>query len=119
MTAAFGSDPIRRSPIAQQPRGNTIRLRMEFFSYEREVIQTQISAYIQKLSRKHPPFKAQDHQLLHVHDIMQFQVLGETSHVLAYDYFPIQVNLIQQVRPAQLYLSATIPGFKQNFVNAN
>ena len=119
MTAAFGSDPFGRSPIVQQPRGNTIRLRIEFFSYEREVIQTQISAYIKKLSRKHPSFKAQDHQLLHVHDIMQFQVLGETSHVLAYDYFPIEVNLIQQVRPAQLYLSATIPGFEQNFINAS
>ena len=76
MTAAFGSDPFGRSPIVQQPRGNTIRLRIEFFSYEREVIQTQISAYIQKLSRKHPSFKAQDHQLLHVHDIMQFTCIG-------------------------------------------
>ena len=69
------------------------------------MIQTQISAYIKKLSRRHPNFKSQDHQLLHVHDVMQFQVLGETSHVLAYDYFPIEVNLIQKVRPAQLYLS--------------
>ena len=119
MTAAFGSDPFGRSPIVQQPRGNTIRLRIEFFSYEREVIETQISAYIKKLSRKHPSFKAQDYQLKHVHEIMQFQVLGEASHVLAYDYFPIQVSLLQQVRPAQLYLSATIPGFEQNFVNAS
>ena len=60
------------------------------------MIQTQISAYIKKLSRRHPNFKSQDHQLLHVHDVMQFQVLGETSHVLAYDYFPIEVNLIQK-----------------------
>ena len=117
--AQSGLPQSRPDDVVQQPRGNTIRLRIEFFSYKREVIQTQISAYIKKLSRKHPSFKAQDHQLLHVHDIMQFQVLGETSHVLAYDYFPIQVNLIQQVRPAQLYLSATIPGFEQNFVNAS
>ena len=119
MTAAFGSDPIRRSPLIQQPRGNTIRLRLEFFSYEREVIETQISAYIKKLSRRHPNFKPQDHQLLHVHNVMQFQVFGENSHVLAYDYFPIEVNLIQKVRPAQLYLSATLPGFEQNFNNAS
>ena len=119
MTAAVGSDPFGRPHIVQQPRGNTVRLRIEFFSYEREVIETQISAYLKKLSRKHPSFQAQDFQLKHVHEIMQFQVVGETSHILAYDYFPIKVCLIQQVRPAQLYLSATLPGFEQNFVNAN
>ena len=83
------------------------------------MIETQISAYLKKLSRKHPSFQAQDFQLKHVHEIMQFQVVGETSHILAYDYFPIKVCLIQQVRPAQLYLSANLPSFEQNFVSAN
>ena len=116
MTAAVGSDPFTRP---QLPRGNTVRLRVEFFGYEREVIETQINAYLKKLSRKHPSFQAQDFQLKHVHELMQFQVVGETSHVPAYDYFPIKVCLIQQVRPAQLYLSANLPSFEQNFVSTD
>ena len=116
MAAPVGSASFARS---QLPRGNTVRLRVEFFGYEREVIEQQITAYPQKLSRKHPSFQAHDFQLKHVHDLLQFQVVGETSHVLAYDYFPIKVCLIQQVRPAQLYLSANLPSFEQNFVSAD
>ena len=65
MTAAVGSDPFTRP---QLPRGNTVRLRVEFFGYEREVIETQINAYLKKLSRKNPSVQAQDFQLKHVHE---------------------------------------------------
>ena len=116
MAAPVGSIPYTRSNV---PRGNTVRLRVEFFGYEREVIEQQISAYLQKLSRKYPSFQPQDFQLKHVHNLLQFDVVGETSHVLAYDYFPIKVCLIQQVRPAQLYLSANLPSFEQNFVSTD
>ena len=114
MAAPVGSIPYTRSQV---PRGNTVRLRVEFFGYEREVIEQQISAYLQKLSRKYPSFQPQDFQLKHVHNLLQFDVVGETSHVLAYDYFPIKVCLIQQVRPAQLYLSANLPSFERDFAS--
>ena len=116
MAAPVGSIPYTRSQV---PRGNTVRLRVEFFGYEREVIEQQIIAYLQKLSRKYPSFQPQDFQLKHVHNLLQFQVVGETSHVLAYDYFPIKVCLIQQVRPAQLYLSANLPSFEQDFASTD
>ena len=119
MAGTFGSNPIRRSPPHHQARGNTVRLRLEFFSYEREVIEAQISGYIKKLSRRNPNFIPQDYQLLHIHDVMQFQIIGEHSHMLAYDFFQVEVNLIQKVRPAKLYLSATLRGFEQHFPNAS
>ena len=82
MAGNFGSNPFRHSNPTQSPlqtRGNVIRLRLELFSYERETIEAQISSYIQRLLRRNPSFIPEDYKLLHIHDVIQFHIIGEHS----------------------------------------
>ena len=99
MAANFGSNLLtsgsNHSPL--QPQGNMVRLRLELFSYERETIEVQISSYIQKLLRKHPSFQPDEYKLLHLHDVLQFHIPGEHSTMPAYDFFAVEVRLVQSV----------------------
>ena len=83
------------------------RLRLELFSFERATIEAQITSYIEKLLRKHPSFTPDDYKMLHLHDVLQFHLPGEHSAVAAFDFFEVQVQLVQQVRPSRVYLMST------------
>ena len=121
MAANFGSNLLtsgsNHSPL--QPQGNMVRLRLELFSYERETIEVQISSYLQKLLRKHPSFRPDDYKLLHLHDVLQFHLPGEHSTMPAFDFFAVEVRLVQSVRPSRVYLTATLRGFENHFPRAN
>ena len=121
MAAQFGSNTLvsgsTHSP--QQPQGNMFKLRLELFSFERETIESQITSYLEKLLRKHPTFKPDDYKLLHLHDVLQFHLPGEHSTMPAFDFFAVEVQLVQSVQPSRVYLTATLRGFENHFPRAN
>ena len=100
-------------------QGNLFKLRIELFAFERATIEAQLANYIEKLQRKHPTFLPDDYKMLPHHDILQFQLQGENSTVPAFEFYEVQVQLVQQVQPARVYFTATLMGFDVHFPNAH
>ena len=87
---------------------NHYKLRIELFQFERTTMEAHMQNCIEKIQRIHTSYMPGEYKVLPSHDILEFMLMGEVSEAPAFDYFVIQVNLIQQVVPARLFFTASL-----------
>ena len=89
-------------------QGNLFKLRIELFAFERATMEAQLANYIERIQRKHPSFLPEDYKMLPHHDVIQFHLQGELSSVPAFEFYEVQIQLVQQVRPSRVYFTAAL-----------
>ena len=95
------------------------QLCIELFSFETATIEAQLLSYIEKIQRKHPTFQPDEYKMLPHHNVLQFNLPGENSEMPAFDYYEVQMQLVQHVRPSHVYFTATLMGFDVHFLGAD
>ena len=95
-----------------------IKLRVELFQFERTTIEVHLDNYLEKIQRQHPSFIPGDFKMLQHHEMLSFVLLGEISHVPAFSYQTINVQLVQQNHPSRVFFIATLADQELQFPNA-
>ena len=87
---------------------NYFKLRVNFSQFEVTTIQTHLQCYIEKLQRQYFNFNPPNVTILEYHDLLEFQLIGEETSCPAFNYYHINLELIQQSYPSCLYFKARL-----------
>jgi hypothetical protein len=96
------------SQNSNQDTLNYFKLRVNFSQFEVTTVQEHLQCYIEKLQRQYFNFKPPDAIILECHDLLEFQLLGEETSCPAFDYYHINLELVQQNYPSCLYFKAKL-----------
>jgi hypothetical protein len=87
---------------------NYFKLRVNFSQFETTTTQEHLKCYIEKLQRQHYDYKPPDVMILPCHDLLEFQLLGEETDCPAFDYYHINLELVQQIYPSCIFFKAKL-----------
>ena len=79
---------------------NYFKLRVNFSQFEVTTIQEHLQCYVEKLQRQYFNFKPPNATILECHDLLEFQLMGEETSCPAFNYYHINLELIQQNYPS-------------------
>ena len=96
------------SQNSNQDTLNYFKLRVNFSQFEVTTVQEHLQCYIEKLQRQHYNFKPPDVIILECHDLLEFQLLGEETCCPAFDYYHINLELVQQNYPSCIFFKAKL-----------
>jgi hypothetical protein len=111
------SNPGSGSQISNQDQLNHFKLRVGFFQFETTTIQEHLKNYIEKLQRQHCDYSPPDAMFLPHHDLLEFMLLGEETSAPAFDFYHVQLQLVQQIHPSRIFFVAQLA--EDYFANAS
>ena len=97
---------------------NHFKLHLNLFNYEKTTLEVHLSNYVEKLQRSHPTFVPAPYKVLQDQDLLEFLLQGVTSNAPAFDFFTIEVRLIQQITPARAFFTAVLQNATNYFPQA-
>ena len=101
----FTVPKMSTSSLQEENQQYHFKLRLEFFQFERTVMESYLQNAIEKIQRTDTNFAPPSHKMLLSHNILEF-VTPEISKIPAFDHFNFTVNLMQQTNPPCLYFMA-------------
>ena len=87
---------------------NHFKLRVGFSQFETTTTQEHLKCYIEKLQRQHCDYSPPDVMILPYHDLLEFMLLGEETDAPAFDFYHIQLQLVQQIHPSCIFFKAQL-----------
>jgi hypothetical protein len=96
------------SQVSSQDQQNHFKLRIELFQFEKTTIEEHLRNYIEKIQRQHCDFLPPDAKILSHHNLLEFMLLGEHTHAPAFEFYHVQIQLVQQVTPSRIFFVAQL-----------
>ena len=87
---------------------NHFKLRIELFQFETTTIEEHLKNYIGKIQRQHCNFLPPDAKILSHHDLLEFMLIGEQTRAPAFEFYHLQIQLVQQVTPSRVFFIAQL-----------
>jgi hypothetical protein len=78
-------------------------------------MEAHLTSYIEKIQRQHSDFLPPEANILPHHNLLEFMLLGENTQAPAFDFYHIQIQLVQQVNPSRLFFIAQLMGDNNHF----
>ena len=96
------------SQISSQDQQNHFKLRIELFQFEKTTIEEHLRNYVEKIQRQHCDFLPPDAKILSHHNLLEFMLLGEQTRAPAFEFYHVQIQLVQQVTPSRMFFVAQL-----------